>query len=199
MQTKAKTSFDERTFRTFIAIKIKPEIELLVNWQKIKKLLSGEKIKWVDQRNVHITLQFLGDTTLNQIEKLNILLQEVVEDFAPFYFYLDGIDYFQNNKHPKVIFVNTTKTYSLEKLALAIHNQTEKIGFAKEKRSFKPHLTIGRIKYINDKKRFYQVIENYQKLVYQKIMVSEIILYQSILQPAGPVYKPLEIFKLQKR
>lgn len=199
MQTKVKTLADRKTIRTFIAIKIEPEAELLDKWEKLRNSLSDEEIKWVNQNNLHLTLRFLGETTRYQVQELKNLLEELSSEFSPFQFYLKDIGYFQSNRKPKVIFVNSTNTNALEELASAINYQVEKAGFVKERRSYKPHLTLGRIKYINNQKRFYQLIENNKKSICQKVIVSGFVLYESILKPTGPIYKSLQTFKLLNR
>jgi 2'-5' RNA ligase len=66
-----------------------------------------------------------------------------------------------------------------------------------EDRQFNPHLTIGRIKHLNDKENLNALIKRFENSEMQIIPVYEVILYESILFPTGAVYKPLTKFKLE--
>jgi 2'-5' RNA ligase len=73
----------------------------------------------------------------------------------------------------------------------------KELGVNTEERPFKPHLTIGRIKHLNDKKSLEAVMEKYQDSEIQNTGVNEVILYESILLQSGPVYKPIAKFSLE--
>ena len=60
-----------------------------------------------------------------------------------------------------------------------------------EDRQFNPHLTIGRIKHLNDRETLNTLINRFENNEMQIIPVNEVILYESILFPTGAVYKPL--------
>ena len=65
------------------------------------------------------------------------------------------------------------------------------IGFPKEKRPFKGHLTIGRIKErINDKK-IVDVLTAYRNFESETFIADKIILFKSDLKPQGAVYTKL--------
>ena len=48
--------------RLFVAIKITPNDEFLKIFQELKQDLKHEKIRWVETRNLHLTLKFFGET-----------------------------------------------------------------------------------------------------------------------------------------
>ncbi len=66
-----------------------------------------------------------------------------------------------------------------------------------EDRTFRPHLTLGRIKRINDIEKFKSLIMKYMNMVFQKQQVNEVILYESVLFHSGPVYSPLARYSLK--
>ena len=72
------------------------------------------------------------------------------------------------------------------------------IGFERDRQNFVPHLTIGRIKNVDDKKFFNQIIEKYATADIQKGNVTEIYLYESILRKEGPIYNVVKSFKLDE-
>ncbi|MFW6246309.1 MAG: RNA 2',3'-cyclic phosphodiesterase, partial [Tangfeifania sp.] len=103
---------------------------------------------------------------------------------------------FKRNRQPKVLFVNIEKHEILKQLAAETDAKLYELGFEKEQREFNPHLTLGRIKYLKDKSRFYQTMEEYRNSFIQQVEINEIIYYQSILKPAGAEYKSIEKFGL---
>jgi RNA 2',3'-cyclic 3'-phosphodiesterase len=74
---------------------------------------------------------------------------------------------------------------------------TETIGFIPDHRKFKPHLTLGRIKYLRNKPSFFKLVDSFKDKVFQKFTANQIILFESILRPQGPAYRPIEKFILK--
>lgn len=177
--------------RTFIAVKIEPQPELLRLVKHLKKTFENEKIKWVEENNLHLTLKFLGDTSPLQVEQVKELLLKTGENFSSFHFDLKGIGFFKRNRQPNVLFANIDKKDFLKQLASEIDVKLANLGFEKEKRDFNPHLTLGRIKYLNSKARFYETVEEYGNQFIQQVKIDEIIYYQSVLKTDGPEYKSL--------
>lgn len=65
----------------------------------------------------------------------------------------------------------------------------EKAGFLRETNEIKPHLTIGRIKFVSDKRAFQGFLLKHSKDSFGEMRVNTLVLYESILQSEGPVYK----------
>ncbi len=183
--------------RTFIAIKINPELLLLDKIDKLKKDLANEPIKWVEKQNLHITLKFLGETS----EEKSLYIKDILMNFAgkqyPVSVFPAGIACFKSRGMPKVLFVNFKNGESLQQLADSIDDLLLPLGFEKEKRPFKPHLTIARIKFLKNKKAFFEAVSHLQDISLQPSIISEIIFYQSLLKPEGPVYLELGKYSFQ--
>jgi hypothetical protein len=71
------------------------------------------------------------------------------------------------------------------------------MGVKLEDRPFNPHLTLGRIKNLKDLSSLKDLMAEYENSVIQKVFVDEVILYESLLLPSGPVYKPVYKVTLQ--
>jgi 2'-5' RNA ligase len=141
----------------------------------------------------------LGDTSPGQAKELERLLEQVAERCKIFQGSLKGLGYFKTKRQPRVLFAGIFDAEQLEILANEIDTETEKLGFAKENRSYKPHLTLARIKFLKNKKDFYQLVDQYKSIEFQVMPVNEVIFYQSVLKPAGPVYHPLKTISLKNR
>ena len=88
------------------------------------------------------------------------------------------------------------KSGTLLKLAQAIDTRMQQLGFAKEKRVFAPHLTIGRTK----DTRIAAIVRALKEKPFAAMPVqfNEIIFMQSELHPAGSIYTPLRKLLLGK-
>jgi 2'-5' RNA ligase len=182
--------------RIFIAVKVEPEEELLTMMTSIKSLLGSENIKWVDPANIHITLAFLGDTEEKRIKTLNSMLNYRCPGFHEFEFFLAGTGVFKNNRDPRVIWTGIRSSDRLSELSGIIKVGLKETGFNIEERPFKPHLTLGRVKSVKDTENLKIVLDKYRETEFQSVLVKEVILFESILQQSGPIYKPLGRFAL---
>ena len=186
----------EKSFRTFIALKIIPDNTFIKLYSKLKDNLKDENIKWVEQNNFHLTVRFLGVTSSTQVNEIETVIESIGRKYKSFSFDLKGLGYFKSKGKPRVLFAKTEETQALKLLKTEIEDQVEKFGFEKEQRKFNPHLTLGRIKYLNENHKFLLLIQEFAETEIQKVNVSEIIFYQSILNSTTPVYKPIKTFKL---
>ncbi len=182
--------------RTFISIKWNPEPSFFPLLTEISKELANESIKWVDERKIHLTLKFLGETSNSEAEEVKKILTDVAPRSLPVNFQPTGLGYFKSRGMPRVLFLNIHHDVSLQLMAAELDEKLYTIGFEKETRPFNPHLTLARIKFLKNKKHFYQVIEKYQDISFQLVAVKQIIFYQSYLNPEGPVYKELANYPL---
>jgi 2'-5' RNA ligase len=177
--------------RTFIAIKIKPEKQLLKVYSELKKLLENEAISWVSPDILHLTLRFLGETSFQQVEEIISLLDNICKEYHPFQFNLKEAGFFKSKNQPRVLFFAVKNRLMFKQLAAEIEERVVALGFSREERSFNPHLTIGRIKFLQNKMAFYDLINQYKEAEIQTVTVSEIVYYQSILTSDGAIYKPI--------
>lgn len=183
--------------RTFIAIKIKPEALLLQKMADLRKELSEEPIKWVNEQDFHLTLKFLGETSEEQVIQIKKCLAEFASLQQPVSFILSGMGYFKSRGIPRVLYVDIHNGEALQHLADNIETLLVHLGYKKEARPFNPHLTLGRIKFLKNKKQFYQAVEAHQYVSSNIITINEITFFQSHLTPEGPEYRDLARFELK--
>lgn len=184
--------------RTFIAIKLTPEIISNISGVQEELKKSVIEVKWVKPENIHLTLKFLGHITPEELEKVKLATRETLKPFAPFEVSVSGLGAFPKIEYPRVIWVGIDKgKKELTKIASRIEENLAKIGFAKEKRGFSPHLTLGRIKSLKGGER---LIETFTKLKASNLgsmRVTKISIMKSELKPLGPVYTSLEEIDLK--
>jgi RNA 2',3'-cyclic 3'-phosphodiesterase len=182
--------------RLFIAIKVDAGEPLLKMISSFKSGLYNDIIKWTDPGNIHITLAFLGDTEEKMIKPICSILKDNCERSGKFELVIKGAGLFRNPDDPRIIWTCINTSEKLLHINDLIKKGLNGLGIKTEERPFKPHLTIGRIKHINDKEILKALVEKFQNAEIQIVPVTEIVIYQSILLPSGPVYKPLAFIKL---
>jgi 2'-5' RNA ligase len=177
--------------RTFIAIKIHPGEKMRMIMDYFKQTLAAEKIKWVSPEIMHITISFLGDTDEKIIPAISEKIHRISIDYSPFELIFRSTGVFKNFRDPRVIWIGTETNPVLQKIKTRIDDELSEYGFEKELREFRPHLTIGRIKWIKDTSALEQAIQKYKDQEVQRELINKIIFYESILKPEGPVYLPI--------
>jgi RNA 2',3'-cyclic 3'-phosphodiesterase len=182
--------------RIFIAVKIDPGDSLIDMISDFKTTLKDEMIKWTETKNFHLTLSFLGDTEEDKIKAVGKMLNGVCEGPGDFDITIRGAGVFKNLKDPRIIWTGIEPSEMLNKLYESVYLGLKETGITIEDRTFKPHLTLARIKNIKNIDTLKSLIDKYMNTELQKQPVNEVIIYESLLFQSGPVYKPLRKFTL---
>src|SRR5699024_9913937 len=95
------------------------------------------------KEDLHVTLKFLGPVIDTQLDQLKKELQ-TIKSRSVFQLYISGLAYFGTPKQPRVLFANIVHSASLLELEKAVEACAEKAGFPREKRMFKPHITLAK-------------------------------------------------------
>jgi len=188
-----------QTVRSFIAFELPAAvISLLGNVQQKLKALRL-KARWVRPQNIHLTLKFLGNIDSADIEKIGRTMVDAAGDSAPFTLTIGGIGFFPGIKRPRVIWVGLDGAKpALFNLQRNLADRLAIAGFPKEERTFKAHLTLGRIRQAVNPNIIDQAIQNYSDLGNLKFTANRIILIKSDLKPSGAVYSHLKQVDLKK-
>ena len=177
--------------RIFIALKVEAGNTLLNMISALKSGLKNDNIKWTNPDNIHITLAFLGDTDEKLIKPINSMLHNRCREASKFELSIRGAGVFRNMHDPRIIWTGIDPSDELIKLNDVIMNGLKELDIKLEDRAFKPHLTIGRIKHLNNSDKLADLIAQFQYSEIQLVPVNEVILFESILLQSGPVYKLL--------
>ena len=175
--------------RLFIAIEIPEEIKDYLCGIQQEIVNSKNKIRLVNKENMHLTLKFLGEVQPNKLGDIKDNLKKIT--FKPFYVNLDSIGIFPSEDYIRVVWVGLKPEEQVLKLQSKIDESLKRL-FKKEK-DFKPHLTIARVKYIEDKKQFVDKLKQIT-VDNKKIEVNDFKLVKSTLTTKGRVYEDLKFF-----
>jgi 2'-5' RNA ligase len=183
--------------RLFVAVKIKPAPDFLNTFYRLKKELQYEKINWVEENNLHFTLKFLGKTDISEITTINEILEHIALATSSFEIKIENLGIFGSRYDPRVIWAGIESNETLLTFGENVLNKLDEAGFKRDRQNFVPHITLGRIKYIRDKKYLKIVINKNKAMWHQNERIDAFYLYESILGPEGPQYKVLKTFYLQ--
>lgn len=179
--------------RTFIAVAISADVRAAAADLIDDLRGAGAEVKWVEPRNLHITLKFLGDVDSGQIHQVCQTVEQAVADAAPFEFEVRGAGAFPNTRRPRTVWLGIGEG-SREIVALngRIVPPLQKLGFPKEARRFEPHLTIGRVRRGGPAvAELGELIAERGDLAIGRTHVAEVIAFCSRLSRSGPTYEAL--------
>jgi RNA 2',3'-cyclic 3'-phosphodiesterase len=185
--------------RLFAALKINPDADFLGKYRELQLTMAREQIKWVEEKNIHVTLKFFGETEESRIPAISGVLQKRASETPSITMNLSGLGIFGSSYAPKVIWTGIEPYASLAALMKNIHRDLESIGYEADRQNLVPHLTLGRIKFLRDKILFNRAIGEYKTISSSPLHISEIVLYESILHREGPEYIALNKFPLVKK
>ena len=178
--------------RSFIAIELPKEIkeDLGKIQDELKK--SNADIKWVEPKNIHLTLKFLGNVDEKKLEDIKRILRNLSERYKGFFIELSRIGAFPKISSPRVIWIGIEKgKEELSKIFLELEEQLENIGFKKEERGFSSHITIGRVRSVLNRIRLIEEVKKINSLSRLSLSCNKITLFKSTLTPKGPIYEAI--------
>jgi len=182
----------ERTKRLFIAVEmpklVENELERIQKFLKKQDLFRG---RYVNPEHAHITLKFVGDVDESDVVKVQEKLRSIEQE--PMQASLGKLDLFKSGKKPRVIFVNIDCS-GLAELARKIDDVLGDL-FPPEGRPFVSHLTILRIKKIDDYDILDDVLDSFT-VNQLSFTIDSFVLKESVLSSDGPVYSNIETYKL---
>jgi len=177
--------------RLFIAV----DVELSNDFQLLTKQLQSDfrndSIVWVKNDLQHLTLRFLGETPDDKIEFIIAALKKVATSTQSFNLQLDKMGIFGSKHAPETLWVGFSEFSLFKILFEKLEKELLLLGFNQNYGNFVPHITIGRIKKVDNKKRFWETFEKRQPQFTQTIPVTHLKLIQSKLTTDGPKYKTL--------
>lgn len=182
-------------FRGFIAIDIEPTEMIERFLSELRK--AKARMKLVEPQNLHITLKFLGDTDENDVDSIENFMKDSVSGLKPFNITLRGTGVFPNPRRINVIWIGMKDDGSTERIFQKLDKHLEKLGYRRESRKFSPHLTVARVKSVQDRENLISIINGYANEKFGDTLVKSIRLKKSVLTREGPIYSTVREVKLE--
>jgi 2'-5' RNA ligase len=181
------------SMRLFTAIELPRDVcEALIRAQvELKKQLDA-KVSWTAQRNLHLTLKFLGEVPDEQVTKLSEALAAIKA--PPMSLSLSRLSQLPPNGAAQVLVASVDDPEeALTRLFAAIEDAVEPLGYAREKRMFRPHITLGRMRV---PRRVAREIERVTLEPTARFEVGEFVLMKSVLSNSGSQYTKIATIRL---
>jgi 2'-5' RNA ligase len=179
--------------RIFIALDIPADVRANLRKYMERGRLLAPEARWARVEGLHVTLKFVGEVSDTLVEEIKIALASVKAE--PFVVRFAGVGFFPNPKAARVFWAGVDGGDSLPRLASTIDAALEKLGFPRESKPYRPHLTLARTSS--------RPLRELQPLLadpvpqFGTMTAREFFLYQSQPQKGGSKYAKLERFGLK--
>lgn len=181
-----------RMIRTFVGLALSDEVR-----RRLAKTLGWWRshvstgVRWVRPENLHVTLNFLGDTRPEMLSEVSRLVMEAAATVAPFEASIEGMGCFPPKKRPRVLWAGVRQGVEpLTELHDRIDAAVVAMGFRAERRRYVPHVTLGRIS-TSAAEKVEQLLEQTEEAAYGVFPADAVTYYRSDLKQGGPVYTAL--------
>jgi len=174
-------------WRVFIAIELPGNIRKRIadHINRLRSLVPDARASWIREDNLHLTLKFLGDVPITNVEKLSAAASIGASKVKQIEIVLEDCGAFPPRGQPKVLWIGIDDpSGKLSELNRALEDECAKAGFAREPRAFHPHLTIARIRQPHGSR---QLAARHQEIGFNRdaTRVSELAVIRSELRSEG--------------
>jgi RNA 2',3'-cyclic 3'-phosphodiesterase len=178
--------------RAFVALNLPPAIIDHASRLQSKLKARGLRLRWVRPQSLHLTLRFLGDIPAATVSEIEIALGRASRGTEPLNLTVQGMGAFPGIKRARVLWIGLGgQIEALQLLYSKIEDELAGLGLPREKRAFKAHLTLARMKgrlAPGDLLAAVQELGDYEP---RPFLARQLILYKSDLRPQGAIYTPM--------
>lgn len=177
-------------WRLFFGVTVIPNKLLLDVITRLKHL--GPGLRPIPERNLHVTLRFLGDCDPDRIPEFTEWMTQAARGVDPEVMKIQGIGVFPDLKRPKVLWCGI-ECPGIITIAQRLEQAAIQGGFPKENRAYTPHLTLA---YLDQSSHeLFELIHQNQAQAFGTHQFDRIQLFRSELLETGPQYSLLSEVK----
>lgn len=162
--------------RAFLALNIDENIKNKYHNILLKKIDDNiAEVKFVNKNKMHITLVFFENIKETDIEKIKLSLEKTSDIINPFNISFEKLSYFTNKFNDiNVLFVKA----NCKELDEYVKHLRGNINIKYDKKDFKSHLTLARVKKVYDNDKLKEIVNNihFEK---SSFLANSITLYES--------------------
>jgi 2'-5' RNA ligase len=158
-----------------------------------RELMKSEaQVAWVRSDGMHLTLKFLGEVSDSQLDEIEEALVSAAAGCGSMKISVRGLGVFPNPKNPRVVWLGIQpEDDRLLRLQERIDRALTPLGFPPERRDFRPHLTLGRVKTSRGLDDLMKALAVQHHFLAGDCVLGELHLIQSELRREGAVYTKL--------
>lgn len=183
--------------RLFLAVTLPDEVRdgIASATERVRTLLT--RVAWVQPSLLHLTLKFVGERDAELVPRIAEAARGVAAGAAPIATSLEGGGAFPNFPAPRVVWIGMTHASALSALAVGLEDALVPLGVPPERRAFRPHLTLGRVKRALSRDEGALLEREVRALSGRwPLPVAHVELMRSELSSSGPRYTSLATFPL---
>ena len=176
--------------RLFVALNLPDRVREAL-WAAAAPLRElGLAVKWVRPEGIHLTLKFLGEVSEGREPDLRAALGRAAAGGRALSLVVSGFGAFPGLDRPRVIWAGLEADPEILALQHRVEEQFVPLGFPREDRPFRPHLTLGRAARDARPERCDGLEATLRGLrVHEAASVGSVDLMQSVLKAGGAVYQ----------
>ncbi len=131
----------------FIGIGLSPDCRRAIAGALSPLQETAVPVSWVPERNLHLTLKFLGETPSGRVDGLAAGMTEAAREIPPFDLRVEQPGGFPTLRAPRVLWIGIREPLELVgKLHENMENELSEAGFPRDERPYHPHVTVGRVR-----------------------------------------------------
>ncbi len=177
--------------RTFIAVDISAAVRRRAATLQDKLRESNVNATWTDPENMHVTLQFLGDVDEPDVPEVCKRVIRAAAPHAPMHLSFSRAGAFPAIDRPRTAWIGVDEgRQELIDLQLSVQESLVEMRFPRERRTYQPHLTLGRIREAGPRRdKLAELIAHYRDYGAESCDVTEALIFATYLDRSGPSYQ----------
>ncbi|MEE8575577.1 MAG: RNA 2',3'-cyclic phosphodiesterase [Thermodesulfobacteriota bacterium] len=180
--------------RAFIAIELPGEVKsaLAGTQDSLRGKGDSKEAKWVRADAMHLTITFLGNTDPHLVDSVIAALEAAVQVTNEFTLTTGAVGV----RNKRIVWVEIKESAGLKALKESIDLALTPLGFKREAREFRPHLTLARVRSTTEARRLAGLIRDFE---FEKLSFSpsSVTLFKSDLTSVGAHYTILKKIELK--
>jgi 2'-5' RNA ligase len=179
--------------RLFVGVKARSSPALAAGLERLSDM--GKAVRPVREDQLHLTLKFLGDVEKSLVPAIAEGMTRAVASADAFDWALRGTGAFPSSARPSVIWAGADAGDRFASLAEQIESACEPLGFPRETRPFRAHVTLARVRF-RPPPALAEWLHETADAEFGPQRAEEVVLFRSELGPGGSVYTPVHVVKL---
>ena len=174
----------------FIAAELPPEVgaALREHVARLRAQFPDAPASWSRVENIHLTLKFFGNVATDRIPAISEAAERAVKEFSSFEIKVGDTGVFPKPSRAQVLWIGVSDpSGKLPVLHERLDNECATVGFEKDDRAYRPHLTIARIRKPHGDRH---LADAHLQMKFPPVVVAlkELVVFRSELSSKGSNY-----------
>ncbi|HKY30118.1 MAG TPA: RNA 2',3'-cyclic phosphodiesterase [Pyrinomonadaceae bacterium] len=189
------------TWRVFCAVELSSSVrkKLIEHSTRLRELAPDVQASWSREQNLHLTLKFLGQVQTSRLERLSKAAAKAATGLPTIQLSIEETGAFPKHGRPRVLWVGVKDASGgLRELQRRLEEACDREGFAKEERTFHPHLTLARLR---NPQSAQELVTAHKQLSFEPMAVTvrELLVLRSELNTKGSKYSVISRHEIGRK